>query len=353
MRLNLRRRIHSVKLIQYGIFVFLVGTILTSYLVSTSQPLSYGGISAGSLYVAIAFTIVGWYLVSYFWTSHSLKQRESRLRLAADSKGMKPHFVVLSPTMAELAEERIAVQQSNNFIAGDWGFTDYHFSRYTTGKYGYRQRSVTYYYAVASFQLPRSLPNLFFDSKHTGSREFKNLFKSSQKHSLEGNFDKHFTTYFHEDYRIDNMSFITPEVMEAILFAREYDIEIYQDRLYLYNELEGMPGQLDDMEQKGKLIRQKLLNNILTYRDERLQYEYGRKMVSLQGVKLRRSLTWTYVLFSISFVAIACGLWLMFLEGDKNIEVGINFIAFGLSAGFIKGKKLLDINRREAFYKKK
>jgi hypothetical protein len=353
MRLNLRKRIHFVELVQYGIVAFLFGTILTSFLINTSHPFSYGSISPGSLFFAIAFTLVAWYIVYYFWVSYSLRQRESKLRLAAGLKGMKPYFVTLSPTMTELAEEKIGVQHSNNFIAEDWGFTDYHFSRYISDKYGRRQRSVTYYYAVASFQLPRSLPNVFFDSRHTGSREFKNLFKSSQRHSLEGNFDRHFTTYFHEDYRIDNMSFITPEVMEVLLLAKGYDIEIYQDELYLYNELEDMPWQLDDMERKGKLIRQKLLNNILTYRDERLDFEYGRKMVSLQGVKLRRSVTWTYVFFSASFVAVTCGLWLLFSEGGQYAEVGLYFLAFGLSTGFIKGKKLLDINRQEAIYRKK
>ncbi len=353
MRLNLRKQIHFVELLQYALIAFLIGTILTSFLLNTTQHFAYGIISSGSLFFAVAFGLFIWYVAYYFLLSRSLKQRENNLRLAATQKGMKPYFVALSPTMSELAEEKINVQHTNNYIASDWGFTDYHFSRYISDKYGRRQKSLTYHYAVASFQLPRSLPNIFFDSKHTGSREFKNLFSATQKHSLEGDFDRHFTTYFHEDYRIDNMSFITPEVMLALLAARQYDIEIYQDRLYLYNELENMPWQLNDMEQKGKLIVEKLLNNILTYRDERVGFDYGRKVVSLQGVKLRRSVTLAYILIGVSFGAIICALWLLVVFGPTYGELGMYLLAFGLSTGFIKAKKIRDIHRQEAIYTKK
>jgi hypothetical protein len=36
-------------------------------------------------------------------------------------------------------------------------------------------------------------------------------------------------------------------------------------------------------------IKKELMDNILTYRDERLPYDVGRKMVAIKGVSLERS----------------------------------------------------------------
>jgi hypothetical protein len=90
--------------------------------------------------------------------------------------------------------------------------------------------------------------------------------------------------------------------MKTIIAAQEYDIEIYQDKLYIYNELENMPQQLENMWRSGDRIRQKLLNNILSYRDERIDFADGRKTVSTLGLTLQRSPTPLYM--AIAFGAI-------------------------------------------------
>ncbi len=355
MNLNLRHRTHAILYLQFlFVFPFVLVLIAGSY-VSYADTGAVIFVNKDFVYYffVIFFGAPLMLLLSFnFWIYRAMKQRDKNVSKAALSKGMSAAKVQLSPSILELAEGKIDWHERNNFASQDWGFTDFQFSHFITDKRRRRHKVRTYYYAVASFQLPRSLPNVFFDSKHTGSREFKKLFKASQKHSLEGNFDQHFTTYFHEEYRIDNMSFITPDVMEALLFGKNYDIEIYQDKLFLYNELEDMPWQLNDIEHKGKLIREKLLNNILTYRDERIHFDCGRKMVSLKGIKLRRSVAWAYAALGISVGAILLGCWGLFFENGRFIEVSLYVIAFGFSMGFIKYKKLLEISKDEAVYNK-
>lgn len=111
-------------------------------------------------------------------------------------------------------------------------------------------------------------------------------FDTSQKHSLEGNFDKHFTTYFPKFYSIDALSIISPEVMQTLITADEFDIEIHRDTLYLFGALQS-PERVKTMITAGKNIRHSLLNNIHTYRDEHLAVADGRKSVSTYGIELR------------------------------------------------------------------
>src|SRR5690606_23327615 len=100
-------------------------------------------------------------------------------------------------------------------------------------------------------------------------------------------------SYCPEGYKIDSLSFISPEVMEAILEAKEYDLEIVGDRLYLYSSIQDPEQQINDMVSKLKRIEQEMAKNIRTYRDERLPTEVGRETVSIQAAKLKKSKFWT------------------------------------------------------------
>jgi hypothetical protein len=158
------------------------------------------------------------------------------------------------------------VKPIQNFGKGNLFIATFDF--YRSSKYGdYLAKQA--YYTVLELPLDRMLPHILFDSKSAKRRQFKNLYLKAQQLSMQGTFDQIFDTYVPQTYNIDSLSFVTPEVMEALVDAKMYDIEIVNNRLLLYAPL------LDDDDLKpfvghGKKIAKELNDNIDTYRDDRL-----------------------------------------------------------------------------------
>ncbi len=299
-KLNMRKQHHAHGyLVVLYLFVVVSGFTLTRFGgFATMGAISYAEAQRRTqmrwLFGAIFVCIVLVLFASYSAAQRALKKRIRSLEQYAALHGLQRTSMGVSPTLVRLSERFSERVVDHVFGKDDWSFGDFHYTRIVRTKYGTR-RSYTLHYAVGAFTLPRTLPNVFFDSKHTGGREFRIVLESSQMHSLEGDFDDHFRTYFNKDYTIDSLSFITPEVMQTMLDARAYDIEIYGNTLYLYNELENMPDQIEDVRRHGEMIRHALLNNIVSYRDERIDFQDGRKTVSVQGIELNQPL-WPHVL---------------------------------------------------------
>lgn len=203
-----------------------------------------------------------------------------------DAKSFEARVVVERSALVDVSEYQASLR---NFItAPDWQYVDLEYPVWREDKYG-RHKVASIYYAVMSAPLPRELPNVFFDSKKHRKAQFAKVFDRKQQHRLEGDFNNHFDTYFPENYTIDSLSFITPDVMEALVAAEAYDIEIVGSSVMIYGPLGlDVQGQLQDMSQKLAAIKQELMDNIKTYRDERLPYAKGREMVSVQGMSLKR-----------------------------------------------------------------
>lgn len=178
-----------------------------------------------------------------------------------------------------------------NYIFGDdWEYCEVSFKARSRqfGLSWLKRRWI--HYAIIRLELPRKLPNVVFDGLEHQKKQFRIVFESKQNIMLEGNFNKYFATYFGSGYTIDDLSFITPEVMEALIEARDYDIEIVHNSLLLFGPVEPNPeSQLKEMSLLIKNIRTQLLNNILTYRDERLQYGEGRRVVARAGMFLEKN----------------------------------------------------------------
>lgn len=194
------------------------------------------------------------------------------------------------------------VQFKNLIVQPDWEYAELTIPTYSYTKNGdYKSQEI--YYGIMAVELPRALPNIFFDSKKARGKQFKSQFASRQQHSLEGDFDNYFVTYFPPTYTIDGLSVITPEVMEALEEAQEYDVEILGNRLYLYGPLLPPAEQLSDMYEKAANIKQKLLNNILTYRDQRLPSSIGRQRVALEGMRLQKAANrwWIGLIFVVLY----------------------------------------------------
>ena len=80
-----------------------------------------------------------------------------------------------------------------------------------------------------------------------------------------------------EQYSIDGLAIITPDVMLALKAAAGYDIELIGDRIFIYGPIYEVKEQLLDMTAHLEAIGRQLMDNIMTYRDERLPYSVGRE----------------------------------------------------------------------------
>ncbi|HMT18894.1 MAG TPA: hypothetical protein PKD20_02280 [Candidatus Saccharibacteria bacterium] len=277
--------------------------------------------------------------------------RTKTLTQTAQKLKMSTGTFDVSATILLFSAEGQRVQRANSYIGKDWGFTDYIITKYQKIG-GIYDKSESMSFSITFFKLPRILPNIFFDSKQSGGKEFKYLFSENQRHSLEGDFDTYFDTYFHDGYKIDSLSFITPEVLEIIKSARNFDIEIYGDTLYLYSELQAMPRQIMEMKKLGSYIREKLLHNIMTYRDDRIDYKLGRKTISIRGLELRWSLKRTRLLIACGVLlivsSIAVGAWQLHATRLLSMDAIVIFISGMIIIIFAKKRvRILALNTRK------
>jgi hypothetical protein len=196
-----------------------------------------------------------------------------------------------------------------NVVTGsDWTYGDFSYTIYGRTKYGDYKRAIIHYGFITT-ELPRIVPHLFFDSHKARGRQFRLHFARGQQARLEGGFEKYFTTYFPAGYTIDSLSIISPDVMLALQEAVDYDIEIVGNRVFLYGPLYDPAQQIPDMAAKLQKIKKELLDNILTYRDERLPFADGRQRVSIKGMSLKISRFW--LVFGILANVAVVILWLL------------------------------------------
>ncbi|MDQ2973189.1 MAG: hypothetical protein M3Q79_01750 [bacterium] len=174
-----------------------------------------------------------------------------------------------------------------------------------------RTRSGTYlaknaYYIVFEIQLKRYLPHVLFDRKNTKRSQFKTIYLKAQRVSVQSGFDDIFDTYAPQTYNIDLLSFITPEVMEALVEVKDADIEIINDKLLLYAPLLDKM-ELETFANKGLGLAAHINDNIDTYRDDRLLGEERQKNVlpfARTLLKSPRKNLMLVVLFGVATISI-------------------------------------------------
>lgn len=155
---------------------------------------------------------------------------------------------------------------------------------YTSTKYGdYKSRER--YYTVFEYKLQRKMPHVVFDGVGAKRKQFGHIYVAAQKVALEGNFSKHFDVYMPEFYQVDTLSFVTPEVMQAMLALPNFDFEIKEDSLLCYAPLMGYEHIIAAKPHVETLYRV-LNDNLDTYRDNRLTYRQGKERVTEFGSSL-------------------------------------------------------------------
>jgi hypothetical protein len=292
--------------------------------------------------------IIGLFIVLHYGPSlynrFRLRKRSEHLEQLAARIGAQKRPVASMALSENLLELGRRDSRFSTVIQKDgWQYGDYSYAIYKKAKNG-EYKAWTVHYSVVRVELPRELPNLLFDSPRTHSRQFKYLFDKSQVHSLEGNFDKYFTTYFPKYYSIDALSIITPEVMEVMINARDYDIEVSGDGLYLYRPLLST-HDIPQMIEKAMAVREKLMNNLVTYRDERLEMAKGRAATSKFGSRLRRNPYRTLPAVLLGAAALVAGVVVGYRTGQL-LNAGVIYGGIVLSFGLVGTYSVLQDNRR-------
>jgi hypothetical protein len=306
---QIERRYTVVALLYYSMYAGLALAIITGLISLQLRRSKLTWIIGGSVIAALYLAMVarGW------WISRLLRRHQASLTATAQARGWQMSSTGLDmpdigDTFSQMSLSLLAKQGQRfmTFIASDnWKYVDWSYAVYEHSRNSdYKASDV--YYGVMAARLPRVMPNVFFDSKTGRGRQFKAQFAKQQRHSLEGNFDQYFDTYFAQGYTIDGLSFITPDVMEALIAASEYDIEIVQDEVLFYGPMYVDASRLDDMAAKLMMVQSELAHNAQTYRDDRMPWAQRATGVTPQGRFLARRRTpfWPALVVVLVFLLI-------------------------------------------------
>lgn len=245
----------------------------------------------------------------------------------------KKDYGEFSPLFKDIVRESSGKKVLTSIGHDQWCFVDFILEmRYSESNSRDPRPDHDRYYSAVTFDLGRELPNLIFDSKKSQGKQMKYTFDKGQKISLEGNFDTYFDTYHPAHYHVDLLSIITPEVMEKLIDAKEYDIEFYGNKIYIYHTIVS-DDQAIDMIQKANAIFQLLASNVNVYTDTRNNDPRSPKAVHTYGKTAQRSFVFSSVI-TIIFGSIITLAFFAALSnpGEVDILTLIAFIIFGPGA---------------------
>ncbi len=113
-------------------------------------------------------------------------------------------------------------------------FVEFGNYQYTTSN---GKQSTTHRWGYVAVKLDVPLPNIVLDAlgNNTLGSTLAGAFRSDQRLSLEGDFDRYFSLYCPTGYEVDALYLFTPDVMARFIdHAAQLDVEIVDDWLFLY-----------------------------------------------------------------------------------------------------------------------
>ncbi|HET6301463.1 hypothetical protein [Microbacterium sp.] len=221
--------------VMFGGVVVSVFTVVFSALAS-SEP---GGIGT-LLPMVLPLVFIGVVAVAIVFTSvlgqRKRRERWYRLDRFARVNGMTfepQHAAPPLPGMIfSIGDSRVATDLVRGHRPRFVEFANY---RYVTGS-GKNRTTHNWGYVAVKLDVP--LPHIVLDAKGNNAVFGSNLptaFKSSQRLSLEGDFDRYFSLYCPEGYERDALYLFTPDIMARFIDnAAALDVEIVDDWLFLY-----------------------------------------------------------------------------------------------------------------------
>lgn len=205
--------------------------------------------------------------------------------------------LIFSNNISDRVESSIQIPAATGVTDFDFEIANYRYqSRYTDSK-------KTYYKGFVKINLNKDLPNIVLNSKANDSLLSDTLpgsFKSKQKLSLEGNFDKYFDLYTPKTYKRDALYFLTPDVMHALIEnCPDVDIEIVDSFLYFYYadkiDLTNQETYIKNIEMT-KLIFEQLKKPSNRYKDHRVAVaEVAQPQIAKHGRRLEKRKILTFL----------------------------------------------------------
>lgn len=176
---------------------------------------------------------------------------------------------------------------------------------YVTGN---GKNSQTHTFGYMKLRLPRRLPHMLLDATSNNASIFSNLpsiFAAEQRLSLEGDFDTHFKLYAPKQYERDALYVFTPDVMQLLIDqARQYDIEIVDDELYIY-DAKSISLTSEPAWRKFLLLASHISPEFEAqtkrYADERTG-DRGLNLIAEPGKRLKRGINWAAIIVAVAFV---------------------------------------------------
>lgn len=167
---------------------------------------------------------------------------------------------------------------------------------YVTGN-GKNQQ--THSWGYVRIALNTHLPNMVLDAKGSnflGITNLPDVYHSSQKLRLEGDFNDYFDLYAPKEYERDALYVFTPDVMQAMIEGgRKYDMEIIDDELYMYSPAPIALNKEDSLRQilsAVATIASELRDQTRRYSDERVEPAQAHRYVAQEGRRLKKGVNW-------------------------------------------------------------
>jgi hypothetical protein len=275
-------------------YIALLLSLISAFVIPHYNEHSFDA-AATALMVTFGIILVSglvFYMIQWQNSQKFLQERKALLaQLAQEHKWKYEEYPLdfsdfASSSLTNFARGRYAFD--NMVSNGDWAYADYAYEE-QEGNKSQSNALGAIYYAVVSIKLPRQMPHIFFDSKKLRGSQFSKIYKESQQHSLEYNFNNYFDTYFPDGYTIDAMSYVTPDVMECLIAAQDYDIEMVDDRLFIYGYMRNDEQSILSILEKADGLHKRLKHALKIYRDQRVPHGEGRKRIAPEGMSLQKN----------------------------------------------------------------
>jgi hypothetical protein len=182
------------------------------------------------------------------------------------------------------------------------------------GNYGYASKTTTDLgrreWGYIAIQLDRPMPHMVLKAKANRNLFRTGLpatFRRGQVLSLEGDFDRHFTLFAPQEYERDALYVFTPDLMARLIDqASPFDVEIIDDRMYIYSEKRFdmlAPATYALFDRIVSVVGAKARSQTVRYKDDRAGLAAAYR-VAPQGRRLVRGVS-TAVLVVVAIVVVS------------------------------------------------
>lgn len=167
---------------------------------------------------------------------------------------------------------------------------------YTIGRGKHQQ---TYTWRYLAVRLPRKVPHMVLDATRNDAKLMSKgiwsnlpvMLRGSQRISLEGDFNNHFTLYAPKNYDVDARYVLTPDVMAALVDVSSiFDVELVDDMAFFYTPLtDASDAQaMRDMLTVLEVVGRELHDQTDGYADDRVADARKKNAVAEQGRRLKK-----------------------------------------------------------------